>query len=342
MKIKQDVIFPHTHKGADGEAEPIENHGPRHGKGGPDEVNDISAESITCDILDGNCLPAISTSKKGGVPAVTPSGKFLHDSDSFLELISLGNPPAAPYAGQLWCDPAICNPGVIVPIYPYPGSGIDVFCVSMLHFNGADTSTVFTDEIGKVWTPNGDAQLTTTDPKFGSACGIFDGTGDYIDTPDHDDFYFGTGNFTIDFWINSHLSEGRMICGQRNSAGQVNSDLSWQIQRYLNAISFYYWTGTTGALITGTTNIFNDNWHHVAIVRNGMSLKLYIDGTSEASTTLAAGFSFSDSSKKLAIGRVGEYAGLYYAGKLDEFRISKGIARWTENFAVPIVEYANV
>lgn len=86
--------------------------------------------------------------------------------------------------------------------------------VSLLHFDEADGSTYtkdsaanwsmdgatqFYDESGKVWTASGNAQLDTAQYKW-TASGLFDGDGDYISTPDHDDFAFGSGDFTIDLW----------------------------------------------------------------------------------------------------------------------------------------------
>ena len=43
------------------------------------------------------------------------------------------------------------------------------FTKSLLHFDGADTSTTFTDESGKVWTPAADAQIDTAQSKFSGA-----------------------------------------------------------------------------------------------------------------------------------------------------------------------------
>jgi hypothetical protein len=84
MKIKQEVIPPHDHKGATGETEPIENHHKRHEVGGPDEVVDIDASHLIVGTVDGDRLPAISTTKKGAVPATgVPAGHFLEDSGSF-------------------------------------------------------------------------------------------------------------------------------------------------------------------------------------------------------------------------------------------------------------------
>ena len=45
------------------------------------------------------------------------------------------------------------------------------------------------------------AQIDTAQSKFGGASGLFDGTGDYLSSADSADWAFGSGDFTIDFWL---------------------------------------------------------------------------------------------------------------------------------------------
>ncbi|MDI6787615.1 MAG: hypothetical protein QME51_04520, partial [Planctomycetota bacterium] len=82
------------------------------------------------------------------------------------------------------------------------GDGIDdAYTKALLHFDGTDASTTFIDESGKIWTRYGNAQIDTAQSKFGGASGLFDGAGDYITTPDHNDFNLGSGNFTVDLRV---------------------------------------------------------------------------------------------------------------------------------------------
>jgi hypothetical protein len=50
----------------------------------------------------------------------------------------------------------------------------------------------------------------------------------------------------------------------------------------------------------------------------------------------------SVSASKIAIGRAGEYAGGYMKGYFDEFRVTKGYARYSGNFSsnLPIQAFA--
>src|SRR3989338_6322305 len=79
----------------------------------------------------------------------------------------------------------------------------DSYTKLMLHMEGADAGTTFTDTetTPKAVTANGNAQIDTAQSKFGGASGLFDGAGDYLTIPSSSAFDFGTGNFTIDFWV---------------------------------------------------------------------------------------------------------------------------------------------
>lgn len=66
---------------------------------------------------------------------------------------------------------------------------------------GPNGSTVFTDLKGKTVTGYGNAVITTSQYKFWGSSAYFDGVGDYLSTPDNQDFESDSGNFTIDVWF---------------------------------------------------------------------------------------------------------------------------------------------
>ena len=75
-----------------------------------------------------------------------------------------------------------------------------------------------------------------------------------------------------------------------------------------------------------------DTWYHMAIVRHDDTLDIYRDGISIADTVDSD--TLSDLSADVFIGMnpVGVYP-YSLDGYLDDFRITKGVARWTENFS---------
>lgn len=211
---------------------------------------------------------------------------------------------------------------------------------SLLHFDGTDASTTFTDELGKIWTVNGNAQIDTAQKKFGTGAGLFDGTGDWIDTPDHDDFNVGSGNFSIDFWVRRNtIGTQQHVCGQVDSSA-TSANWSFSVKFLVgNTLEFRVTSGTTIYSATSVGTITDSNWHHIACVRDGNTTRIFIDGTADG-TANVTGVTVNNSTSKVAIGRLGEFDGQYLNGWVDEFRFSKGIARWTANFTPPTTEYS--
>lgn len=216
---------------------------------------------------------------------------------------------------------------------------------TILHMDGADLSTTFLDSgrwngNARIWTAHDGAKLSTTSPKFGSACAVFDGTLDRIDTPDHVDWTMGTGDFTIDFWMKrGNIGVAQYIFGQCNSLGQTATISFYGSIGVDNKITVVIINGSTPYAAVSTGTIADTTiWHHIAMVRHGNNLNLYIDGTQDG-TVDVTGKSPNDSANKLAVGSLGEYTTATFNGRIDEFRVCKGEALWTSNFTVPSAAY---
>lgn len=218
----------------------------------------------------------------------------------------------------------------------------DSSTVVLLHMDGADTSTTFTDESGKTWTARGNAQIDTAQSEFGGASGLFDGTGDWIDTPDSTDFDLfssASESETIDFWVKiNSATDTSFICHY------TDANNFWQIDRLSSNNNIGFRLRVGGADLIGFSGSFfgDSNWHHFALVKVGGSpatYTIYKDGTSIATTTSSSTGNFSGT---LRIGGNGGAGFVSLNGWLDEFRISKGVARWTANFTPPTAAYAPV
>ena len=205
---------------------------------------------------------------------------------------------------------------------------LDPYTVSLLHFDGVNGSTTFTCEKGKTWTAGGNAKLSTTTPKFGSACGTFDGTGDYITTGASADWNFGTGDYTVELQFRS-TQTGRIDLFEAKDVSQIF------ILLFGNNI--YEYEGSI-LRISGSV-IWNDgNWHHLGIARASGSTKMFFDGNQIGSTYVASN-TINMSAAGIDIGINIDHASYPLLGQLDELRISKGVARWTSNFTPPDAPY---
>ena len=218
----------------------------------------------------------------------------------------------------------------------------DAFTKALLHFNGADGATSFKDESGKTWTAAGNAQIDTDYSQFTGSSGLFDGTGDYISTPDHADFTLGSSDFTIEarFRVGQTSGTARAIAGQSENTF-LGGDSSWILRRDTSNVMAFYWeaAGAT-ALLSGTTQ-FNHNtntgFHHLAVTRSGNTFRLFVDGVLEDTATQSG--AATASSQPVTIGARGTTDN--WLGWIDEVRISVGIARWTEDFTPPTEPYGD-
>lgn len=202
--------------------------------------------------------------------------------------------------------------------------------VTLLHFNGTNASTTITDSstTPKAFTAVGNAQLTTTNSKFGTACLTLDGTGDWVQTAGHVDFVLANFDFTVECFINT-TDNNFVLIDFYGGAG-------WQVYVTPNGkVSFY--TGYSSA-ITGTISVNTGSWVHVAVTRQGTTLKLWIDGIQDGSVTNSTNLSTQNT--YLAIGAQVSSRNATYdmSGLVDEVRIHKGEALYTANFTPPTVE----
>jgi hypothetical protein len=218
-------------------------------------------------------------------------------------------------------------------------SELDSYVKSLLHFDGDDGSTTFTDEIGKIWNNYGSSQIDTASYKFGGASGFFGGTGNYITTGSNVDFNIGSGDFTIDAWVRiASLTASRTIIGNMN---YEDTSYSFFVTIYSNGCPYAAIQSVSGQTynIFGSTPISNyTDFNHIAFVRSGNTIYLFKNGIL-GGTKDVTGITVKTVLTNISIGRMGEYASYDMNGWIDELRFSKGIARWTSNFTPPTSAY---
>jgi hypothetical protein len=222
--------------------------------------------------------------------------------------------------------------------------GIDSFTKLMLHFDGADGATTTTDSSasGHTVTFLNGAVLDDAQAKFGSTsllCG--DGVDDYVRVPDSADWAFGTGDFTIDFWIKRPSVSGAF----ENVFGQGDSGLTsgYHYGRITDSNNFHCAFNDEGINVNSAAGgaLNNTNWNHIAVVRNGSNFAIAINGSWGSNTS--SGSSLTDSGGVFAFGQTGDFTGGgSFNGWIDEARISKGVARWAPgvSFTPPTEPYS--
>ena len=154
--------------------------------------------------------------------------------------------------------------------------------------------------------------------------GYFDGTGDYLTVPDSTAFTLGTNDFTVEAWIYATTAAQGAICGQTNAA-YATANTSIVFSRLSDGrIDFFaaYNSGSSLQPITTLTAPLN-TWTHVAAVRDGATLRVYVGGVQSATATISTGV-VNDSASLFAIGRPGDFAGQYFPGYISNLRLVNG------------------
>lgn len=216
--------------------------------------------------------------------------------------------------------------------------GIDSYTKLLLHFDGADTSTTFTDSSpsARTVTPAGNAQIDTGQAKWDGS-GQFDGSGDKLTIADHADLRMDSGNFTIDCWVRPDALGPATILNKSGLSGTSFAHYNLGISATGQISSEFAIPGAPGTFIDGlysSTLLATGAWRHLAVTKAANVYRLFIDGTQEATFTNAT--VPSDASGRALTIAYEENPGVrYFNGRIEELRVSKGIARWVANFTPP-------
>ena len=284
----------------------------------------IATDAATCDVVD----VAINGTAEIGNPTNAADGQTIlwRITRTAAEVVTLGTEFAivsgsindttnyrtfvrATYSAgdSLWFAD-VANAEVIPPPFT---TGVAI----LLHMDGADTSTSFTDSSsrGLAVTANGSSQISTAQSVFGGSSGFFNG-GSNLSIAD-DWTWWSTSDYTIEFWLRASQIYGYyqlVFC-----PGGFNIHL-------YNSGDINVNDTASGSSIGGGMPIVADAWTHVAVVRLSGTITLYQDGVVIGTTTQTPG----------AGGSTLEIASSL-DGYIDELRIVKGVAVYTSAFSPP-------
>jgi hypothetical protein len=209
--------------------------------------------------------------------------------------------------------------------------------LALLHLDGPNGSSTFTDAAGNSWSAVNGATLTTSHFKFGTAS-LASTTNQHITTPDNPTWEF-TGDFTLECFVYFNaLSSGGINTSFLGQTGTVGGS-SWLLfQDDLNDHIHFYASnshGSYGFNVTGPL-LSTGQWYHCALVRSSGTVTAYLNGTSFGSATLTG--TISTNGQPIGIGGDIANIGEIFNGYIDEVRISN-IALYTANFTPPTAPF---
>ena len=209
----------------------------------------------------------------------------------------------------------------------------------LLPFDGTNGATSTTDSSNSNHTVTfgGDAEISTAQSKFGGSSLSLDGSGDYVDLPQ------STNNlqlldFTVECWFRFNSGAGSNTMGIWGSYYTTPSGKGlWMthhppagdqlyFQVHYGSSNWAYLNYTQGT----RTALSNNTWYHAAVTRQGSTWRMFLNGSLEDSMTLNS--NVTDSGSTTRLGTVGPSNANYLNGYIDDFRITKGLARYTSNF----------
>jgi len=207
------------------------------------------------------------------------------------------------------------------------------FVTVMLSGNGTNGSTTFIDSSPLAWsiTVTSPAQISTGVLKFGTGS-IYLSSNGYLSINQATSALLGLYDFTVDLWMypNGGQSSLAGICG--NCQSGVGS---WGIAYDTTAAGIAITLAGSYGDLYGTSTIWpvaTYTWTHVAFVRSGSNLMLFINGILKETANFPFATTYDEGSG-LTVGAWITNLGTYrFSGYIDDFRITKGIARYTSNF----------
>ncbi|MBK6692450.1 MAG: LamG domain-containing protein [Myxococcales bacterium] len=201
----------------------------------------------------------------------------------------------------------------------------------LMHFDGVNAGTAFPEERGRAVLATFGLATSTIEKKMGTGSAYFSGPGMKLRIPYASDLVLGTDAFTLEYWWYpvSWPARGSVYLVTDDApttwlfgiGKDFFSDISFTFQNH-NSVGSPPLGDGFAAAITG----FGAGWHHLAVSRQGTTLRLFVDGVEKASVTPAPGPNVAGAPADVLLLLADNTTGY-----VDELRVSS-VARYTAAF----------
>jgi hypothetical protein len=218
------------------------------------------------------------------------------------------------------------------------------------HWNSVSLCLNFNHEPGKQFvydssnfghqgTMVGLATVSADRARSGLASARFYQSGDRVEFPDNDGFELGSGDCTIEFWVNSVAStpsgQGHGFL-TKSWATSTSGYGSWVFYRHSTQNLVFYACSATGSwniasdfVVMPAASFTLNAWHHIAVSRQGTAIRFFANGVLTGTITTA--LAFLNDAQPLRLGG-GAGADQSVNAFIDGVRITKGVSRYNAAF----------
>lgn len=233
--------------------------------------------------------------------------------------------------------------GQTLEYYPAENDPFREYVQLLLHADGLNGNRVILDSspLPKLPRAFGNARVSNAQSRFSGSSLFFDGASDYFQINYTPVLWFGASDWTWECWhypVSFATTQGFLWdfgYGNPNNLRSIAIAINQMTGEVLIAQSTdgsANFTQSTG--ITLTVN----QWHHLAFSRSGANIRCYLNGAHTA--TITAYNLFNSTTRQFFIGIQGDLQTITSLhGYIDELRVTKGVARYPGNFAVPTAPY---
>jgi hypothetical protein len=269
----------------------------------------------------------------GPIAPSGPSGLAVTERDSIFKVsltppTSDGRSPITAYNFQYSEDGSTWNNTSVVSDPYYDKVSL------LLPMTGPNNSTNIVDDskhnhnVGLV----GNVKIVSSESWFGNGSVVFDGTNDNLVINNNSVFDLTNQDWTIEAWIRptGNWSKYNNIITKRGNGGSEGTECDFQLYLGINSGVLGFYNESVGVKESSVTPLANI-WNHVAAVRNGSTITLYLNGISVLSFVANALY---NTNRKVYVGGwpAANNGSDYFYGNMNDVRVTKGVARYTSNF----------
>ena len=199
----------------------------------------------------------------------------------------------------------------------------------LMHFDGADGGTTFTDSSLSAHSITRTGTVTTSNvqSKFGGTSLKNANEGSLV-IPNSSDFNLGLNDFTIECWVYllSYNTFNTVLDATNSPSGAI-----WRFWASYsgssNKVNFYGFESSVAVSL--------NTWTHIAVSRVSGSTKVYVNGVGGTAVTLGK---IESNNSNIVIGKTDTFGSNMY---IDELRVRVGEAVYTSNFTPPAAPFTS-